>query len=114
MVLLGKTSGAIMRDDMGSFRVDVEIENPARIIAPEVLPSSNYAGRYGIFPRRRRDREPRSPGRAGFSISTSTRKDPISSRIITTGQDLRSNYAGGVLDLDVYAERSHIVPHNCS
>src|SRR5438128_7802354 len=30
MVLLGKTSGAIMRDDMGSFRVDVEIENPAR------------------------------------------------------------------------------------
>jgi len=30
MVLLGKTSGAIMPDDMGAFRVDVEIENPAR------------------------------------------------------------------------------------
>jgi predicted aspartyl protease len=30
MVLLGVTWGAIMRDDMGAFRVDVEIENPAR------------------------------------------------------------------------------------
>jgi clan AA aspartic protease len=30
MVLLGETSGAIMRDDMGTFRVDVELENPAR------------------------------------------------------------------------------------
>src|SRR5437870_6034 len=31
MVLLGETSGAIMRDEMGTFRVDVEIENPARL-----------------------------------------------------------------------------------
>src|SRR2546427_10505933 len=30
MVLLGTASGAIMPDDMGTFRVDVEIENPAR------------------------------------------------------------------------------------
>src|SRR2546427_3428335 len=30
MVLLGMTSGVTMPDDMGSFRVDVEIENPAR------------------------------------------------------------------------------------
>jgi predicted aspartyl protease len=30
VVLLGENSGAIMRDDMGAFRVDVEIENPAR------------------------------------------------------------------------------------
>src|SRR5687768_1837811 len=30
MVLLGKTSGATMHDEMGTFRVDVEIENPAR------------------------------------------------------------------------------------
>src|SRR6266566_1020705 len=30
MVLLGTASGAIMPDDMGSFRVDVEIENLAR------------------------------------------------------------------------------------
>ena len=30
MVLVGKPVGAIMPDDMGSFRVDVEIENPAR------------------------------------------------------------------------------------
>src|SRR2546429_7822491 len=30
MVLLGTDSGAIMPDDMGSFRVDVEIENLAR------------------------------------------------------------------------------------
>src|SRR5437764_13797153 len=30
MVLLGVTSGATMPDDMGTFRVDVEIENPAR------------------------------------------------------------------------------------
>jgi len=30
LVLLGVTTGAIMRHDMGSFRVDVEIENPAR------------------------------------------------------------------------------------
>src|SRR5437870_5707761 len=30
MVLLGQTRGAIMRDDMGTFRVDVELENPAR------------------------------------------------------------------------------------
>jgi predicted aspartyl protease len=30
MVLLGENGEAIMPDDMGSFRVDVEIENPAR------------------------------------------------------------------------------------
>src|SRR5437667_8862772 len=30
MVLLGQTRGAIMRDDMGNFRVDVELENPTR------------------------------------------------------------------------------------
>jgi clan AA aspartic protease len=30
MVLLGMSSGASMRDEMGTFRVDVEIENPAR------------------------------------------------------------------------------------
>jgi clan AA aspartic protease len=30
MVLLDETAGAIMRDDMGTFRVDVELENPAR------------------------------------------------------------------------------------
>src|SRR5438093_425846 len=30
MVLLGMTSGGSMPDDMGSFRVDIEIENPAR------------------------------------------------------------------------------------
>jgi len=30
MILVGNTAGAIMPDDMGSFRVDVEIENPAR------------------------------------------------------------------------------------
>src|SRR5437667_9580853 len=30
MVLLGMTSGATMPDDMETFRVDVEIENPAR------------------------------------------------------------------------------------
>jgi clan AA aspartic protease len=29
IVLLGMPSGAIMPDEMGSFRVDVEIENPA-------------------------------------------------------------------------------------
>ncbi len=31
MVLLGTASGAIMPDDMGSFRVDVEIENPSLV-----------------------------------------------------------------------------------
>src|SRR5207248_1389098 len=30
MVLLGMTSGGSMSGDMGTFRVDVEIENPAR------------------------------------------------------------------------------------
>src|SRR5436309_12641109 len=30
MVLLGMTSGGSMSDAMGSFRVDIEIENPAR------------------------------------------------------------------------------------
>ena len=30
LVLLGVRSGAIMADDMGTFRVDIEIENPAR------------------------------------------------------------------------------------
>jgi predicted aspartyl protease len=30
MVLLGMTGGVSMHDDMGSFRVDIEIENPAR------------------------------------------------------------------------------------
>ena len=30
IVLLGSPSGAITPDDMGTFRVDVEIENPAR------------------------------------------------------------------------------------
>src|SRR2546427_2402235 len=30
MVLLGVTSGATMPDEMGSVRVDMEIENPAR------------------------------------------------------------------------------------
>src|SRR5438132_14005349 len=30
MVLLGSDRGAIMTDEMGSFRVDIEIENPAR------------------------------------------------------------------------------------
>jgi predicted aspartyl protease len=30
MVLLGEGSGGIMHHDMGSFRVEVEIENPAR------------------------------------------------------------------------------------
>jgi predicted aspartyl protease len=28
MVLLGRSGGDIMRDDMGSFRVDIEVENP--------------------------------------------------------------------------------------
>src|SRR6266566_6650121 len=30
MVLLGELSGGIMRDEMGTLRVDVQIENPAR------------------------------------------------------------------------------------
>ena len=30
MVLLGMAPGATMREEMGTFRVDVEIENPAR------------------------------------------------------------------------------------
>jgi predicted aspartyl protease len=30
MVLLGEASGGIMPQEMGTFRVDVEIENPAR------------------------------------------------------------------------------------
>src|SRR2546430_3642120 len=30
MVLLGELSGGIMRNEMGTFRVDVQIENPAR------------------------------------------------------------------------------------
>src|SRR6267378_1330883 len=30
MVLLGMTSGATMPDEMGTFRVDMEIENPVR------------------------------------------------------------------------------------
>src|SRR5438034_2043195 len=30
MLLLGEASGGIMRHDMGTLRVDVEIENPAR------------------------------------------------------------------------------------
>src|SRR5688572_19870184 len=30
MVLLGNALGAIMRSDMGTFRVDVEVEKPAR------------------------------------------------------------------------------------
>jgi hypothetical protein len=30
IVLLGVPSGAIMHDDVGTFHVDVEIENPAR------------------------------------------------------------------------------------
>ena len=30
MVLLGQASGGIMRHEMGSFRVDVQLENPAR------------------------------------------------------------------------------------
>src|SRR6185436_19174520 len=30
MVLLGRSSGGIMSDEMGTFRVDVEFENPAR------------------------------------------------------------------------------------
>src|SRR5207253_9772716 len=30
MVLLGMTSGGSMPDEMGTFRVDMEIENPAR------------------------------------------------------------------------------------
>jgi predicted aspartyl protease len=30
MVLLGKTSGGTMADDMGTFRVDIELENPAQ------------------------------------------------------------------------------------
>src|SRR5258705_12972283 len=30
MVLLGMPSGATMPNDMGTFRVDIEIENPAR------------------------------------------------------------------------------------
>src|SRR5438874_12837433 len=30
MVLLGRTPGATMPDAMGTFRVDIEIENPAR------------------------------------------------------------------------------------
>ena len=29
-VILGVTSGAIMSEEMGSFRVDIEVENPAR------------------------------------------------------------------------------------
>jgi predicted aspartyl protease len=29
MVLLGEVSGAIMPTDMGTFRIDIEIENPA-------------------------------------------------------------------------------------
>lgn len=30
MVLLGNDSGASMSDDMGTFRIDIEIENPVR------------------------------------------------------------------------------------
>src|SRR5947207_134597 len=30
MVLLGRDSGAIVADDMGTFRIDIEIENPMR------------------------------------------------------------------------------------
>src|SRR5213078_5168921 len=30
LVLLGEDLGGTMRDEMGTFRVDVEIENPAR------------------------------------------------------------------------------------
>jgi predicted aspartyl protease len=30
MVLLGEARGGMMREDMGTFRVDVELENPAR------------------------------------------------------------------------------------
>jgi predicted aspartyl protease len=30
MVLLGEVPGVIMREEMGTFRVDVEIENPVR------------------------------------------------------------------------------------
>jgi hypothetical protein len=30
MVLLDDVTGAIMSDDMGTFRIDIEIENPAR------------------------------------------------------------------------------------
>jgi predicted aspartyl protease len=30
MVLLGEALGGIMRDEMGTFRVDVEVENPVR------------------------------------------------------------------------------------
>jgi predicted aspartyl protease len=39
MVLLGMHSGAIMPKDMGTFRVDVEIENPARPGERRGLPS---------------------------------------------------------------------------
>ena len=37
IVLLGMASGAMMPTDMGTFRVDVEIENPARPGARRVL-----------------------------------------------------------------------------
>jgi predicted aspartyl protease len=39
MVQLGENTGAIMRGDMGTFRVDIEIENPARPGARRTLTS---------------------------------------------------------------------------
>src|SRR6266511_3672875 len=41
-VLLGTASGAIMPDDMGSFRVDVEIENPSRPAADAAFPARGH------------------------------------------------------------------------
>ncbi|HEV2670490.1 MAG TPA: hypothetical protein VGU74_05315 [Gemmatimonadales bacterium] len=39
MVLLGMQTGGTMADDMGSFRVDMELENPARPGNRRTLPS---------------------------------------------------------------------------
>jgi hypothetical protein len=39
MVLLGMTSGATLPDEMGTIRVDMEIENPARPGERRVLKS---------------------------------------------------------------------------
>jgi predicted aspartyl protease len=38
MVLLGEALGAMMRDEMGAFRVDVELENPAHPGERRTLP----------------------------------------------------------------------------
>jgi predicted aspartyl protease len=39
IVLIGISSGVIVREEMGTFRVDLEIENPARPGERRILPS---------------------------------------------------------------------------